>query len=122
MTQPRRFLLRMLLFLVAVGVIAWILRDALIRTFWHNPVINGAILVTLALGLLFIFRQVFLLGREVQWLAITTRSWPFTLMCPSRMRSPRPCIRVRSRTAGSRVRIAGETCRPPATFFISGAW
>jgi hypothetical protein len=76
MTQPRRFLLRMLLFLVAVGVIAWILRDALVRTFWHNPVINGAILVTLALGLLFIFRQVFLLGREVQWLEGVSRDQP----------------------------------------------
>ena len=43
MTRPRRFLLRMLLFLVAVSVIAWFLREPLVRTFWHNPVINGAI-------------------------------------------------------------------------------
>lgn len=68
MTRPRRFLLRMLLFLAAVSGVAWFLREALVRTFWHNPVINGAILATLVLGLLFIFRQVFLLGREVQWL------------------------------------------------------
>jgi hypothetical protein len=76
MTRPRRFLLRMLLFLVAVSVVAWFLREPLVRTFWHNPVINGAILVTLALGLLFIFRQVFLLGREVNWLEGVSRAQP----------------------------------------------
>ncbi len=76
MTQPRRFLLRMLLFLAAVGVVVWILREDLIRTFWHNPVINGAILVTLVLGLLYIFRQVFLLGREVHWLEAVNRGEP----------------------------------------------
>ncbi|HEX2891224.1 flagellar motor protein MotA [Vineibacter terrae] len=76
MTRPRRFLLRMLLFLAAVSVVAWILREPLVRTFWHNPVINGAILVTLFLGLLFIFRQVFLLGREVRWLEGVSRDEP----------------------------------------------
>jgi hypothetical protein len=79
MTRPRRFLLRMLLFLAAVGVVAWILRDRLVETFWHNPVINGAILVTLVLGLLFIFRQVFLLGREVRWLEGVSRDEPRTV-------------------------------------------
>lgn len=78
MTRPRRFLLRMLLFLAAVSVVAWILREPLVRTFWHNPVINGAILVTLFLGLLFIFRQVFLLGREVRWLEGVSRDEPPT--------------------------------------------
>lgn len=78
MTRPRRFLLRMLLFLAAVSVVAWILREPLVRTFWHNPVINGAILVTLVLGLLFIARQVFLLGREVQWLEGVSRDEPPT--------------------------------------------
>ncbi|HKU95408.1 MAG TPA: flagellar motor protein MotA [Vineibacter sp.] len=76
MTRPRRFLLRMLLFLAAVSVVAWILREPLVRTFWHNPVINGAILVTLVLGLLFIARQVFLLGREVRWLEGVSRDEP----------------------------------------------
>jgi hypothetical protein len=79
MTRPRRFLLRMLLFLAAVGVVTWILREPLVRTFWHNPVINGAILVTLVLGLLFIFRQVFLLGREVRWMEAVSRDQPQTV-------------------------------------------
>ncbi len=79
MTRPRRFLVRMLLFLAAVGVVAWILREPLNRTFWHNPVINGAILVTLVLGLLFIFRQVFLLGREVRWMEGMSRDEPQTV-------------------------------------------
>src|SRR5262245_2982976 len=79
MTRPRRFLLRMLLFLAAVSVVAWILRDRLVETFWHNPVINGAILVTLVLGLLFILRQVVLLGREVRWLEGVSRDEPRTV-------------------------------------------
>ena len=79
MTRPRRFLLRMLLFLAAVGVVGWILGERLVEIFWHNPVINGAILVTLVLGLLFIFRQVFLLGREVRWLEGVSRDEPRTV-------------------------------------------
>jgi hypothetical protein len=86
MTRPRRFLLRMLLFLAAVSVIAWFLREPLVRTFWHNPVINGAILVTLVLGLLFIFRQVFLLGRDVQWLEGTSRGEPASAGAVGRLR------------------------------------
>jgi hypothetical protein len=66
----------MLLFLAAVGVVVWILRVPLIQTFWHNPVINGAILVNLVLGLLYIFRQVFLLGREVWWLEAASQGQP----------------------------------------------
>ncbi len=78
MTRPRRFLLRMLLFLAAVSVVAWFLREPLVRTFWHNPVINGAILVTFVLGLLFIARQVLLLEREVRWLEGVSRDEPPT--------------------------------------------
>ncbi|QQS12050.1 MAG: flagellar motor protein MotA [Rhodospirillales bacterium] len=78
MTRPRRYLLRMLLFLLAVAGVAWVLRGQLITTFWHNPVINGAILTTLVLGIAFIVRQVLSLEREVEWLDTYRRDQPPT--------------------------------------------
>jgi len=68
MTRPRGYLLRMLLFLIAVGAGAWLLRVELIRVFHNNPLLNGAILAVLVLGILYIVRQVWMLDPEVRWL------------------------------------------------------
>jgi len=68
MTRPRLYLLRILVFLLAVGAGAWLLRVELIRIFQHNMLLNGAILLVLVLGILYIARQVWMLGPEVRWL------------------------------------------------------
>jgi biopolymer transport protein ExbB/TolQ len=68
MTRPRGYLLRMLVFLIAVGAGAWLLRVELIRIFHNNPPLNGAILAVLVLGILYIVRQVWMLDPEVRWL------------------------------------------------------
>ena len=68
MTRPRGYLLRILIFLLAVGAGAWLLRVELIRIFQHNMLLNGAILLVLVLGILYIVRQVWMLGPEVRWL------------------------------------------------------
>lgn len=68
MTTPKRFLTRMVLFLVAVLVVAVLLSAKLKEVFLYNPPLNGMILAVLAFGIGFVFRQVLMLGPEVAWI------------------------------------------------------
>ncbi len=74
MTKPGRYLVRMVLFLVAVGAVVFVLKDPLQRAFLANPALNGLIAAVAVIGILFIFRQVFVLGREADWLAAWQKS------------------------------------------------
>ncbi|MBP6817842.1 flagellar motor protein MotA [Ferrovibrio sp. MS7] len=74
MTRPGRYLVRMVLFLVAVGAVIFVLKDPLQRAFLANPALNGLITAVAVIGILFIFRQVFVLGREADWLAAWQKS------------------------------------------------
>lgn len=67
LTQPRRFLTRMVLFLVAVAIVCALLAQPLTRAFLANPVLNGLIVTVLVIGIVFTFRQVFTLRRAVDW-------------------------------------------------------
>ena len=67
MTKPGRFLFRMLVFLVAVGAVVAVLHAPLVRAFMANPALNSLIVAVLALGILYTFRQVIMLGREANW-------------------------------------------------------
>lgn len=68
MTKPKRYLVRMVVFLlVAVGVVA-ALSPAILPAFMANPVLNGLIVGVLVLGIVFSFRQVLMLGSEVNWI------------------------------------------------------
>jgi len=75
-TRPRRFLLRMLAFLAAVLALAALLHEHLIHAFQANPVLNGLILGVLFIGILYVFRQVSALTREVEWLEAFQRNKP----------------------------------------------
>ncbi|ALG71032.1 flagellar motor protein MotA [Azospirillum thiophilum] len=68
MTRPARFLTRMILFLVVVGIVCGLLFPALRSAFLNNAPLNGVILATLLAGIAFIFRQVLMLRPEVDWL------------------------------------------------------
>ena len=68
MTGPRRFLVRMVIFLAAVLVVAGLLVPQLAHAFEANPWLNGMILGVLLFGVVFIFRQVLMIGPEVTWL------------------------------------------------------
>jgi hypothetical protein len=68
MNHSRRFLLRMILFLVLVAVLAAALGRPLITAFMGNPAVNGVILVILLAGIVYIFRQVLLLDPEIDWI------------------------------------------------------
>ena len=68
MTGPRRFLVRMVIFLAAVLVITGFLLPQIIRAFDANPWLNGMILGVLLFGIVFVFRQVLMIGPEAAWL------------------------------------------------------
>lgn len=67
MTKPGRFLFRMIAFLIAVGAVIAVLHTALLRAFMANPALNGLIGAVLVIGILYAFRQVWIVGQEVSW-------------------------------------------------------
>src|SRR5438067_2115796 len=68
MSQSRRFLIRMVLFLVLVAGLAALLGRPLLAAFMGNPAVNGVILGILIAGIVYIFRQVLLLGPATGWI------------------------------------------------------
>ncbi|MGE3147238.1 MAG: flagellar motor protein MotA [Pseudorhodoplanes sp.] len=67
LSSPRIFLLRMLVFLILCGLLAFILYKQVLLAFMANPGLNGLILGVLLIGILLSFRQVLRLFREVHW-------------------------------------------------------
>jgi hypothetical protein len=68
MARPQRYLTRMMLFLVAVLAVAGLLFLPLRAAFLANAPLNGLILAVFAAGIVYVFRQVILLGPEVAWI------------------------------------------------------
>jgi hypothetical protein len=68
MSQSRRFLIRMVLFLLVVAGLAALLGRSLVNAFLGNPAVNGVILGILIAGIIYIFRQVLLLDPELHWI------------------------------------------------------
>jgi hypothetical protein len=58
----------MAVFVIGVAAIAILLSPALEPFFLGNPWVNGIIVAVLAAGILYIFRQVWMLNREVAWI------------------------------------------------------
>jgi hypothetical protein len=67
LTTPKRYLVRMLVFLVLSGFILLILAKDLQRAFMSNPGLNGLIVGCLVVGILLALWQVIRLFREVRW-------------------------------------------------------
>ncbi|MFO1154603.1 MAG: flagellar motor protein MotA [Rhodospirillales bacterium] len=68
MTRPRRYVVRMVVFLAAVAAVVALLFPGLQRAFWTNAPLNSLILAVFVAGILYSFRQVLRLGREVAWI------------------------------------------------------
>ena len=68
MTNPHRYLLRMLVFLALVGAGCGLLFSGLAAAFSVNPPLNGLILGVFAIGVLYALRQVIRLSPEVAWI------------------------------------------------------
>jgi membrane associated rhomboid family serine protease len=67
LTRPRRYLVRMIVFLLLAGFVVVILGKDLQRAFLYNPGLNGLILGCLGVGIILALWQVIRLFREVRW-------------------------------------------------------
>ncbi|MEX2642542.1 MAG: hypothetical protein WD270_03765 [Acetobacterales bacterium] len=76
MTSPRPFLIRMVMFLIAVTIVGGLLFEGLWRAFMANPALNGLIVGVLLLGIIYNFRQVLRLAPEVTWIETYRRGEP----------------------------------------------
>ena len=76
MTGPKRYLVRMFVFLVIVVAVAGALVVPLESAFSANLALNGLIVGVLVLGIVYVFRQVLLLRPEVAWIETFRRSEP----------------------------------------------
>ncbi|MGF1640061.1 MAG: flagellar motor protein MotA [Rhodospirillales bacterium] len=89
MTRPRRFLVRMAVFVVAVVVLVALLVAPLRDAFLANAPLNGLILGVLLLGILYSFRQVTMLGPEVGWIeGFRSEAVPLSEARPPRLLAP----------------------------------
>lgn len=68
MTRPQSYLIRMVLFLVAVAGAGLLLFFPLKDAFFANAVLNSVILGVLLIGIFHMFRLVFMLRPEVRWI------------------------------------------------------
>jgi hypothetical protein len=73
-SRPRRYLIRMSVFVLAVAAGAALLGRPLSQYFMGNPAVNGVILGILLAGIIYIFRQVLQLNPEVAWIERYRRS------------------------------------------------
>ena len=71
MKQPRRVLVWITLFLLAVAGVGGLVHRQLLDAFMANPAFNGMILAVLAIGILINVRQILILGPDASWL----RAW-----------------------------------------------
>jgi hypothetical protein len=67
LSSPRIFLVRMLVFLILCGLVAFVLYKQIWTAFLANPGLNGLIIGVLVIGILLAFRQVIRLFPEVAW-------------------------------------------------------
>ena len=74
MSRPRIYLVRMAVFLVLVGFIAFILYRTIWAAFLANPGLNGLIVGVTLIGVFLAVRQVWRLFREARWVNALERS------------------------------------------------
>jgi len=89
MTNPQRFINRVILFLVLALAVVAVVHDIVWRSFMHNPALNGLILGVLLLGILYALRRIIQLKPEVRWIEAFRTSGPgFSLEATPRLLAP----------------------------------
>ena len=68
MTRPRKYLIRMFVFVIAITGLCWFLFLPLHGAFMANAPLNGLIVGVLVIGVIYNFRQVLMLYPEVAWI------------------------------------------------------
>ncbi|MFT8247024.1 flagellar motor protein MotA [Roseomonas sp. BN140053] len=111
MTRPTKYLLRMLLFLVAVLAIVAALFDTLEGAFGANLVLNTVIAAVLLLGIVWNIRQVLALKRETDWLDAFRNPRPGAPEPPApRLLAPMASM-LASRRGGDRLSLSAPAMR-----------
>jgi hypothetical protein len=112
MSRPQRFLFRMLLFVLLVAALAAALGRPLFAAFMGNPGVNGVILGILVAGIAYIFRQVLLLGPEIDWIENFRRNVASGEALPASSRPPRllaPMARMLGTRRDGRVSLSATS-------------
>jgi len=107
--SPRIFLVRMLVFVVLCGLIAYVLQAQILKAFLANPWLNGLIIGVLGIGIIMSFHQVIRLFSEVAWVNGFRRSDPATAQRAPTLLAPMAAILGGERA--DRVAISAQTMR-----------
>jgi hypothetical protein len=110
LASPRIFLVRMLVFLILCGLIAFVLQRQIINAFNANPWLNGLILLVLLIGIILSFARVIRLFPEVSWVNSFRRADPGLAVAKApTLLAPMAAILSGDRTG--RVAISAQTMR-----------
>jgi hypothetical protein len=111
--SPRIFVIRMLVFLILCGLIAFVLQHQILNAFMANPWLNGLIVGVLLIGIVLSFHRVIRLFPEVSWVNSFRRADP----APPAARAARaptllaPMAAILGGERSGRVAISAQTMR-----------
>ncbi|HET6467598.1 MAG TPA: flagellar motor protein MotA [Geminicoccaceae bacterium] len=89
MTNPQRFINRVLVFLGLALILAAVLHQVIWRAFLHNPALNGLILSALLFGIGYNLRRIMRLKPEAQWIEMFRTNQPgLSIQEPPRLLAP----------------------------------
>ena len=103
MNSPKRYITRMVFFLIAVGGACTLLYPALENAFLTNPGLNGLILLVLMFGVILNFRSVFMLRKEIRWLRASALSLEPAVLKKLRLLSPLALVLKNNKAKGNAV-------------------
>ncbi len=116
MTRPHVYLVRMVVFLLAVLVVAGLLSAALVTAFASNPLLNSLILAVLLIGVAWNLIQVTRLSPEVHWLETFQKArGRLAALPPPRLLAPMASMlaarQAKSRDGGDRFTLSAPAMR-----------
>lgn len=76
MSNPQRFINRMIVFLALAILALGFAYDIVFRMFMYNPILNGLILAVLLIGIFYVMRRVWMLKPEIRWIESLRTSKP----------------------------------------------
>ncbi len=76
MSNPQRFINRMIVFLILAAIAIGFAYDIVFRMFLYNPILNGLILAVLLIGIFYVFRRVWMIKPEIRWIESLRTSKP----------------------------------------------
>src|ERR1700678_2267499 len=110
LSSPRIFLIRMLVFLVLCGLIAFVLQHQILNAFMANPWLNGLIIGVLWIGIILAFARVIRLFPEVSWVNSFRRSDP-ALVTAREPKLLAPMAAILGSERADRFAISAQTMR-----------